>query len=162
VLRDELATRATVEAALPAHDVLHFACHGRQFPSDPLSSSLYLYDRALSVGELRWSSLRRARLAVLSACQTAASGTTLTDEGLHLGAVLHMAGCRDVVGTLWTVPDSSAAQVAERLYEHLWRGGEFQPGLAAQALHLAVRELRSEAADLCGAWAPFIHVGGGR
>ena len=162
VLRDELATRAAVEAALPAHDVLHFACHGRQFPQNPLSSELHLYDRALSVGDLRWSSLRQARLAVLSACQTALSGTTLIDEGLHLGAALHMAGCRDVVGTLWTVPDSSAAEIMERLYGYLRREGELQPGLAAEALHLAVRDLRSEAADLCGAWAPFVHVGGGR
>jgi len=162
VLRDALATRAAVEAALPEHDVLHFACHGRQFPRDPLSSELHLYDRPLSVGDLRWSSLRRARLAVLSACQTALGGTTLMDEGLHLGAALHMAGCRDVVGTLWTVPDTSAAEIMERLYGHLRRDGELQPGLAAEALHLAVRDLRSEAADLCGAWAPFVHMGGAR
>ena len=37
VLRDALATRSAVEAALPEHDVLHFACHGRQFPKNPLS-----------------------------------------------------------------------------------------------------------------------------
>ena len=162
VLRDELATRAAVEAALPEHDVLHFACHGRQFPRNPLSSELYLYDRALSVRDLRWSSLRRARMAVLSACQTALGGTTLMDEGLHLGAALHMAGCRDVVGTLWTVSDSSTAEIMERLYRYLRRDGELQPGLAAEALHLAVRDLRSEAPDLCGAWAPYVHVGGGR
>jgi tetratricopeptide (TPR) repeat protein len=162
VLSDERATRAAVEAALPEHDVLHFACHGRQFPQDPLSSELHLYDRTLSVGDLRWSSLRRARLAVLSACQTAVGGTTLMDEGLHLGAALHMAGCRDVIGTLWTVPDSSTAEIMERVYGHLRRDGELQPGLAADALHLAVRDLRSEAPDLGGAWAPFVHVGGGR
>jgi hypothetical protein len=162
VLRDALATHAAVEAALPEHDLLHFACHGRQFPQNPLASELHLYDRPLSVRDLRWSSLRRARLAVLSACQTALGGTTLMDEGLHLGAALHMAGCRDVVGTLWTVPDSSAAEIMESLYGHLRRDGELQPGLAAEALHLAVRDLRSEAADLCGAWAPFVHMGGGR
>ena len=162
VLRDALATRAAVETALPEHDVLHFACHGRQFPRNPLSSELHLYDRALSVRDLRWSSLRRARLAVLSACQTALGGTTLMDKGLHLGAALHMAGCRDVVGTSWTVPDSSAAEIMERLYRYLRRDGELQPGLAAEALHLAVRELRSEVPDLCGAWAPFVHMGGSR
>jgi hypothetical protein len=25
-----------------------------------------------------------------------------------------------------------------------------------------VRDLRSKVPDLCGAWAPFVHVGGGR
>lgn len=162
VLTDVEATVASVTAALPRHDWLHFACHARQFPRDPSSSQLYLHDGSLSVSQIRRYDLRDSRLAVMSACETAANGITLMDEGLYLGAAMHFAGCPDVVATLWTIGDSSAAQVAERLYEHLLCEGESTAGQVATGLHLAVRELRAQAPDLCSSWAPFIHIGAGR
>lgn len=161
VLADAEATVSAVKAALPDHDWLHFACHGRQYPRDPSASRLYLHDGSLSVRDLRWAELQRSRLAVLSACQTATSGTTLLNEGLHLGAAVHIAGCRQVVGTLWTVGDSSAAQVVDRFYKHLSIDGEPDASRAATALHRAVGELRAESPDLC-TWAPFVHIGAGQ
>jgi CHAT domain-containing protein len=162
VLSDEQATVSAVLDALPRHDWLHFACHGRQYARDPSYAKLCLHDGPLSVRDLRGVDLRRNRLAVLSACQTAMSGTTLMNEGLHLGAAMHVAGCREVVGTLWAVGDSSTAQVVKNLYGHLSHGGALDVGRVATALHDAVRELRAEAPDLCSAWAPFVHIGASR
>jgi CHAT domain-containing protein len=162
VLHDEKATVAAVKRALPHHDLFHFACHGKQYPRDPASSKLYLHDGHLSVGELRWSELRHSRLAVLSACETAMSGVTLMNEGLHLGAAMHVAGCPEVVGSLWSVGDTAAAQVVEGLYARVIRAGTFHPEAVATALHAAALELRAEVPDLYSSWAPFVHLGAGR
>jgi tetratricopeptide (TPR) repeat protein len=162
ILCDDQATRRAVEQALPLHDWLHFACHSLQYPHNPSWSALHLYDRPLSVGDLRWSDLHGTRLAVLSACQTAVGGVKLLGEGLHLGAAMHVAGCRDVVGTLWTVRDSSAVEFVDQLYRHLRHDDQIDGHRAAVGVHLAVRELRSRVPDLYASWASFIHVGGGQ
>ncbi|MEV0600365.1 CHAT domain-containing protein [Streptomyces sp. NPDC050315] len=162
VLTDAEATVSAVEEALPRHHWLHFACHARQNPRNPSSSQLYLHDGPLTVSKVRRHDLRNSRLAVMSACETATSGITLMDEGLYLGGAMHVAGCPDVVATLWTIADSSAAQVTERLYAHLLRNGEPDAEQVATALHLAVHGLRAQAPDLYSSWAPFVHIGAGR
>ncbi|MFJ9037320.1 CHAT domain-containing protein [Streptomyces sp. NPDC102406] len=162
LLTEEAATVSAVRAALPHHHWLHFACHAGQVPSHPASSRLYLYDGALDVSGIRHLDLRGSRLAVLSACETATSGITLMDEGLYLGGAMHVAGCPDVVATLWRVGDRSAAQVVEALYAHLLRSGEPDSRHVATALHLAALELRARAPDLYSSWASFVHIGVGR
>jgi CHAT domain-containing protein len=75
-----------------------------------------------------------------------------------------LAGYRGVIATMWSIMDKDAPQVAADVYEHLFRTSPPDPTHAAEALHLAVINLR-ERTDAQGReksffhWVPFIHVG---
>jgi CHAT domain-containing protein len=78
---------------------------------------------------------------------------------ISLTSALHYGGWRHVVGTLWSVYDTAAADVADRVYPALVSGGRLDASGAAAALHHTVRELRDGHRDRPAAWAPFIHFG---
>jgi CHAT domain-containing protein len=96
--------------------------------------------------------------AFLSACKTAIGGIALPDESITLAAALQHTGYRHVIGTMWSVHDQTAAEVAEAVYTLLTPGGVFDPGRAARALHQAVRGLRESGRPLSD-WVPFTHTG---
>lgn len=81
--------------------IVHFACHGRQFPSDPLKSSLLFTDGDLEVSHIINQPTPNAQLAFLSACETAMGDEELPDEVIHIAAAVLFAGFRGVVATMW-------------------------------------------------------------
>jgi CHAT domain-containing protein len=99
--------------------------------------------RDLLDGDIR---LRQARLAVLSACETAVTDyQTLPDEVLGLPAGFLQAGVPGVLATLWRVEDLSAALFMIRFYElHLGTGRnrDSQPLPPPRALQSAQQWLR--------------------
>ncbi|MDQ0710647.1 hypothetical protein QFZ55_000099 [Streptomyces luteogriseus] len=153
------ATAERVRAELVRHRWVHFSCHGGQDVLDPSKASLSLHDgdalRVTDIGAQR----HRGEFTFLSACQTATGGVRLPDETITLAAALHHTGYRQVVGTLWSVYDDIAADVAAQVYRDLTSTGRFEPGSAARALHTAVRRLRDEQRAAPGDWAPFTHTG---
>ncbi|MEU1883886.1 CHAT domain-containing protein [Micromonospora rifamycinica] len=130
-------TREAVLAALGDRDVLHFACHGAADPESPRQSRLALADGPLTVADLMATPVR-ARLAVLSACETAMIGVDALDEVVGLPAGLLQAGCGGVLGTLWRVESLVVALLVARFYD-AWRA-EGQPPV--RAVRTAQRWLR--------------------
>lgn len=155
-IQDEDATRDKVKAALHDHPWVHFACHGTYNPADPTASSLALSDGTLSVLDIADERLDRAELAFLSACHTAHGRLDVADEAMHMAAAFQLAGYQHVIGTLWSVRDSAAPEIANAVYAAL--GGT--PARAAIALHEAINALRApgRSAALIR-WAPYIHIG---
>jgi hypothetical protein len=161
--------------ALPGCAVAHFACHGASHPDDPSLSRLVLSDDAsspLTVARLGTISLDRARLAYLSACETAAVRVPdLLDESIHVSTAFQLAGFPHVVGTLWPINDEVSVVVADEFYCRLrTRSGALDFTRAAQALHSAVRAVRDGAGlppELDGwdrvaapmLWAAYLHIG---
>jgi CHAT domain-containing protein len=132
------ATRDAVLEALPRHGVLHFACHGRARPDEPLESALLLAgDEALTVRDLLEQRLPGARLAVLSACETSVVGTRLVDEVVGLPTGFLQAGLAGVIATSWEVEDESAALLVRRFFDE-WSGGS--PAAALRAAQQWVRD----------------------
>ncbi|WP_194916627.1 CHAT domain-containing protein [Catenulispora rubra] len=156
-------TRDAVLAALPAHGVAHFACHGRVDRGNPLRSHLVLADydvRPLTVADI--STLRLSGgLAFLSACDTATTAERLADESVQLTSAFHLAGYRHVVGALWPIDDALAADLAAEFYRWLTDDGQRPPRLqsCAEALHHAVRQLRRRRPDMPLLWAAYLHTG---
>jgi CHAT domain-containing protein/tetratricopeptide (TPR) repeat protein len=131
VVSADKASPDAVQELLLSHPTAHFACHGRWDPIDPTRSSLLLGDdgnphpmhetNELSMGTLIGSSLTKARLVVLSACESAASYSLLGSGQEYLGfpAGFIAAGAASVVGSLWQVSDLATALLMIRFYSHL-------------------------------------------
>jgi len=124
VLADTAATAERVTAVLGEVSVLHAACHAVSDPGQPLESALLLAEGTrLTVRQLTDRPLagdRRLRLAVLSACESAAIGTAAPDELVGLPSALLEVGAAGVIASLILVPDRPTALLMVRFYEH-WR-----------------------------------------
>jgi CHAT domain-containing protein len=147
---------------------VHLTCHGSQNTEDPLSSKFIFHRGTLDLSTIIKKNLKNADLAFLSACQTSTGDEKLSEEAVHLAAGMLAAGYRRVVGTMWSIRDSTAQQVAVNFYDHLFKhreegsGNRFDGSLSVYALHHAVQELRkttdySETSLLT--WLPFVHFG---
>ena len=155
-----VGAQATVDSVLREIkdcSIVHFACHGVQ-ATDPLNSRLLLHNGSLSLSQLMYISLPNAKIAFLSACQTATGEKKLPDEAVHLAAGMLAAGFKSVIGTMRSIRDDLAPEVADRVYAWLLKDGNLESGTAAEALHHAVEEIRKRnPSDLD--WVPFIHMG---
>jgi hypothetical protein len=159
-----LPTCGNVLARLPGCAIVHFACHGYTDAEDPSRSGLILHDHAsdpFTVARLAPVRLESARLAYLSACQTAVSPTSaIADEAIHLASAFQLAGYRHVIGTLWEVGDRSAVMMADEFYTALALGpGLFDTDRSAAALHRAIRSVRDRSPRLPWLWAAYMHAG---
>jgi CHAT domain-containing protein len=80
--------------------------------------------------------LEKLDLAVLSACETGLGAANFLGEGVFgLQRAFHLAGCRNVVASLWQVPDVATLVLMEQFYQRLWH--EKQPLPPAEALRQA-------------------------
>lgn len=161
------ATFAHVLRALPAYPYVHFACHGVSDPDAPSHARLLVHDHQqhpLTVHHISRLELPDARLAVLSACETARGSGRLADESIHITSAFQVAGYPHAIGTLWPVHDAVAGRVARILYRQL-RGDRAagSSGLdadqAAFALHRAVRQCRTTFRGSPSLWAAHVHSG---
>jgi CHAT domain-containing protein len=158
LLEGAAATVDEVREQLPRHRWAHFSCHGTQHLDDPSAGGLALSDGILSVADIS-ARQHEGEFAFLSACMTAVGGLELADEAITLASAMHFTGYRQVIGTLWSIYDRTAASVAEMVYAELTATGRFRPDRSAHALHAAVRHLRDTERAPLHAWTPFTHTG---
>ncbi|MCB5167761.1 CHAT domain-containing protein [Streptomyces bambusae] len=164
LLAGEGASRRAVLDALPDHGFLHFSGHGSQDPADSAGGALYCHDHAgagpLTASDIARLRLSGARLAFLSACETARGSAGLPDEAVHLAGALQLAGFGHVVAAQWVVGDASALRAVAEFYEGLALPGAagLDADRAARALHAAVQGLR-EAGEHPLWWAAYVHTG---
>jgi CHAT domain-containing protein len=105
------------------HDILHFATHAQLNEDDPLSSAVLLAkegkeDGKLEVREIFGMDLK-ANLVVLSGCETGLGKLSTGDELVGLTRAFIYAGTPSVVASLWSVDDSSTAQLMASFYRNL-------------------------------------------
>ncbi|KAJ7848890.1 CHAT domain-containing protein [Mycena leptocephala] len=160
-LDKDMATIGNVQKGMNESRWVHFACHGVQSTSPTESALLLAGSSRLTLSNIIKLSLPNADLAFLSACQTATGSQVLQDESVHLAAGMLLAGYRGVIGTMWSIMDHDAPQVASNVYAHLLEASPPDPTRAAEALHLAVQKLREQARGKKSFlhWVPFIHFG---
>jgi len=153
-IRTILGTTATEQAlrrGLEASRVVHVATHGIMNPLNPMFTGVDLRggggegtrnDGRLEVREIL--GLRVASdLVYLSGCETGRAGAWSTGFETHedyatLAQAFLYAGARNVVATLWRVPDDGAAAFAARFYRAL-AGRD-----PVEALAAAQREMLSD------------------
>jgi CHAT domain-containing protein len=119
-----------------------------------------LHDGILDLAAITQRSFRNKGLAFLSACQTATGDEKLPDEAIHLASGMLMAGYSSVIASMWSVMDTDAPFVADRVYAQLMKDGKVGNGEAGKALHYAVAGLREKVGEKeYGRWVPYIHIG---
>jgi tetratricopeptide (TPR) repeat protein len=120
------ATRESVRGALARAELFHLSCHGWADLAHPLESGVLMAgEEPLRLRDVLAIRLR-ARLGVLSACETGIPGDELPDEVVSLPTGLLQAGAGGVVASLWSVPGLATAMLLFRFYE-LWRTGDRLP-----------------------------------
>jgi CHAT domain-containing protein len=97
----------------------------------------------------------RARLVVLSGCESALGRATQGEGVLGLAAAFFVSGTRAVVASIWQVDDRATAELMERMYTHLAAGEPI-----AHALRMAQLDLRKERSHPFY-WAGFVVIGDG-
>ena len=157
------ATQRAFEAAAPAYSTVHLATYGVLDRRNPLRSYVAFTPEGgraseLAVRDVFGLSLR-ARLLVLSACETAlgagvASDVPPGDDWVGLVRAFLFAGADNVMATLWPIEDRSTSLIIPRFY------GSLAGGSATRSLALAQRAaLRDPATAPPRHWAAFVLVG---
>ena len=147
------------------YGVIHLATAGVLDRRHPLLSFVELRagggdDGRLEVHEVFDLPLR-ARLVVLSACETGLATGLLSDvpagdDWVGLTNAFLQAGAANVLGTLWRVDDRATARVMHAFYVAL-RSGRSETASLAAAQRLAIRQPRSSHPFH---WAGFVMSGG--
>ena len=102
--------------------------------------------------ELAGLGLSSCRLAVLSGCDTNMGVRRAGQDLASLKSALHAAGARNVVASLWEVPDAQTSKLMVRFYEGMWKLN-LPPD---EALWEAKRSLRKQP---LAAWAGWVFSG---
>lgn len=147
VLRGNRTTPDAVKSMIADADYIHFSCHAQFDSHNSLDSGLILAPgepgspfAKFTAGEiLERLRLPRARLVVLSACETGMTKVDpFYDECIGLPAAFLIAGARTVVSTLWRVPDLVSWLLMRRMWDEISNGTENW-----EALRIAQNEVRS-------------------
>jgi len=154
---EPLITESDVKSSAGDYDVLHFAVHGEFTPTEPMLSSLKLgkdahNDGRLTAAEMFGLPLGKAKLVVLSACQTGQAEATRGNEILGMERALLYAGANNLVLSSWVVDSASAALWMKTFYR------EAQQKPLAEAARLALIEVKNKYPEPYH-WAAFRLVG---
>jgi len=138
----EAFTHDVAQHALLSADTVHFATHGLLEEEAPLFSAILTSPAPgkpsrLSLYEIAGMKIR-ARLVVLSACETGLGTLQRGDEITGLTRTFLTAGADTVVASLWKVSDESTAMLMQQFYRGMSQG--LTPAAALRASALSVRE----------------------
>lgn len=165
---NQKATEQTFKSVAPDYDILHLSMHGIFDDQNPLYSSLIFTqnqaeqkeDGYLTVAEI-YNMQFKARLAVLSACNTG-YGKLRRGEGImSLARAFAYSGCPSMVMSLWSVPEKTTANIMVNFYKEL-RKGETKDAALRKA-KLAYLSDDNVEGDVLFAhpyfWAGFVPIG---
>lgn len=171
VLAGQEARLGSVKALMPDADVIHFAGHYVADESSPMLSRLLLSkgssgsvadgqaDGALTAADVYGMNLSRARLVVLSACQTGVERYYRGEGAIGIARPFIKAGAALVVASLWPVASEQTARLMVAFHRHRKLDGLSTTRALRQA---QLDLLNSPEANLQDphAWAAFAAIGG--
>jgi CHAT domain-containing protein len=140
----------------PRAGIIHIATHAQLNAANPLYSALSLNPGTLPAAEILRMPLH-ARLAVLSACETARGKSAQGEELLGMGWALTGAGAAASIVSHWKVDSASTETLMVALHRNLRKS---MP--AAEALRRAALEVREQQSSRNPFyWAAFMVLGDG-
>ena len=152
---DEAANRANLHVAARQADILHLATHGLFRPDNAFFSGLKLADGWVDVREI-YRLVLRARMVVLSACESGAGQIRGGDEVIGLARGFLGAGVHSLLVSLWNVHDASSALFMDRFYRALTA----DPATSTPSAALRIAQLAAIAQQQHPYyWASFFIIG---
>jgi CHAT domain-containing protein len=155
------ATREAVLQALSDADIVEIAAHGVTVDDDPARSHLVLADMPGDSGALYLKDIVRTKpdqLVVLAGCRTGSAPAGRRNVPALAGAFL-AAGAGNVLGTIWSVEDQSAAHMAMAFHQQLASGAA--PAAALRGAQLAMIRSNSIERRKPSGWSAFQLYGSG-
>lgn len=160
------ANEAAVKTALRvrAPRIVHLAAHGLVDPAQPSASSIALCPDEAGVEDGYLHTLEileqpvPARLVVLSACESGRGRLGRGEGVVGLTRAFLGAGAKNVISSLWAVPDESTSELMRRCYERLTKKG-VPPQTALNEARLQMLGDPETAHPFF--WAAFIATGSG-
>jgi CHAT domain-containing protein/Tfp pilus assembly protein PilF len=165
------ASETQVRARMSQADVIHFAAHYVVNQQSPMTSALLLSQAGSRAGVLHEDDgllqayaiyamkLPRARLAVLSACQTGLERSYQGEGAIGIARSFLSAQVPVVVASLWPVDSDATAPLMIKFHEYRSAHGLS----SAEALRRAQRDMLASADERLHqpyAWAGFVVYGG--
>ncbi len=149
-LKGKKATLKNIQKYAKDANLLHFACHAKFRPDNPLFSALNLSGENLAVRDARKIDLQN-KLVVLSACETGLSKIESGEEIIGLSRGFLSAGASSLILSFWTVNDVSTLLLMTDFYKNIQAGKT-----TSESLRLAqIKNLDKHPYF----WSPFFLVG---
>lgn len=154
--RGHFCTAQRFLKTFPEAEALHLSLHGQSIVGDRRANQLYFALKDVQLLDTLYgfqlsAKTTKARLAVLSACQTALGDYQATEGAYTLARCFLQAGTAEVVSTFWSMDNATAIQLMPLFYDHLSKTNR-----AGEALHRAKLEyLQKASSDECfpGYWS---------
>lgn len=149
------ATKGQFLKKLPDYSIVHLYSHANaESEGGPV---LYFSDSAMHTSDLQTLQELKARLIVLTACETG-SGQQRRGEGVFsLARGFAEAGIPATVTTLWEIDELATYKLTESFYKYLRRGS---PGdVALQKAKLELLSINDHEHSLPYYWSPAILIG---
>jgi len=157
------ATESTFKRIAPKYGILHLAMHTIPDKNNSLNSGLVFTPGAdnkedgVLFGYEVYNLSLNAWLTVLSACETG-TGQMASGEGvLSFGRAFIVAGCPNLVMTMWTVDDRSSQEIMVAFYKSLLSGEGIADALQISKLGYLEHVDQLHAHPYY--WAGFIELG---
>jgi len=155
-----LGSEATKERFLPRFtdvDVIHFAGHFLANPQSPGNSRLLFAGSDLRTSELSGYKLRRAKLVVLSACETGFERYDKSEGAIGIARTFLALGAPVVIATQWKVDSEPTKDLMIAFH----RNRKHSRSSSAESLRLAqLQVLRNGPTQAPYYWAAFSLFGG--
>jgi tetratricopeptide (TPR) repeat protein len=154
------ADAGALATAMAGAEFVHFAAHGNlRRGAAEHGASLELAGQRLSAAELAFLDLGRARLVVLSACDTARGDVVAGEHLLGLRRALRLAGAAASVTALWRIDDAATVAFMVPFWSELARGTDPATALRRCKLQALAAARQQHGDPLPGRWAAFVLEG---
>ncbi|MCU0324586.1 MAG: CHAT domain-containing protein [Spirosomaceae bacterium] len=139
----KLATKQSFLSDYKNSSVIHLATHATADNTIPQKSFISFYPASqdtllnrIYVDEIKLLELQNTDLVFLSACETS-SGKQIQNEGImSLSRAFSLAGCSNIITSLWKAEDEATAYISKHFYEYLEQGKSIEYALQLAKLDL--------------------------
>lgn len=139
---NESASKKAFLFKFPNANTIHLATHAFVNYQNPQASYISFYPEVIDsssklyADEISTMDLSKTNLVFLSACETAGGKVSQSEGSLSLSRAFTLAGCKNIVTSLWKAADEPTAYLSNKLYAYLDKGHTY-----AHSLRLAKMDL---------------------
>lgn len=134
------STKKALMEVLPKADYLQLSTHAIPDPKNPDLAFIALYpgniEDRLYTNEVVNMDLSHTSLVFLSACETNFGSTSRSEGVLSISRAFMLAGCQNIISSLWKAEDKATAYITKEFYSKLAEGQSFGESLRLAKLKM--------------------------